>query len=233
VREARDVALDAFGEAAGWYRTVVSRVPAGAWDGPGLGVWSVRELVGHIGRALSTTEQYLRSAPSAGALSAARAGSTAPAEADGDQALCVELAASYFLGLRDNDELHDDVAERGRQAGAELPLHGGPSTLDAATGEQVSRVLDALADAPRGAWFETRFGAVAFAPYILTRTVELVVHCLDVARACGTPTDVPPRCAGAVMAVLGQLAVQRGSADAAIGALAGRSPLPDGFGLFS
>ena len=38
---------------------VATRIPRTAWDQPGLGVWSVRDLVGHASRALSVAEAYL------------------------------------------------------------------------------------------------------------------------------------------------------------------------------
>src|SRR5918912_3872212 len=89
---------DAFTEAADYFVATVARVPADAWDRPGLGEWSVRALVGHTSRALLTVETYL-------AAGAARVAVPSPVE--------------YFLvGLATAD--HGAIAERGRQAGAAL-----------------------------------------------------------------------------------------------------------------
>jgi hypothetical protein len=51
--------IRAFDEAADAFQDLVSRVPAAAWTIPALGGWSVRDLVGHTGRAFVTIESYL------------------------------------------------------------------------------------------------------------------------------------------------------------------------------
>jgi uncharacterized protein (TIGR03083 family) len=214
---ARIRTVDAFAQSAQWFLTVVSRVGPEQWDRPGLGVWTVRELVGHTGRALSTVEDYLV-VPEPGA---------ATTEDDDP----VVGAALYFMGLRDNAPLHQDVAERGRQAGAELPDGPGSVVLDAMD-VLATRVLALVLDAPDDAAFKTRFGARPFSSYLLTRAVELVVHSVDLATACGSELDVPPLAASAAVAVIGELAVRRDSAGEVIAALAGRVPLRPGFGVF-
>lgn len=35
-------------------------IPADAWDGPGLGEWDLRALVGHTSRSLITVSTYLK-----------------------------------------------------------------------------------------------------------------------------------------------------------------------------
>ena len=37
---------------------LVRRIPPDAWDGPGLGEWSMRDLVGHTSRSLVTVIEY-------------------------------------------------------------------------------------------------------------------------------------------------------------------------------
>ncbi len=39
-------------------RDSVARIPDDAWDGPGLGDWTVRDLVGHTSRSLVTVIEY-------------------------------------------------------------------------------------------------------------------------------------------------------------------------------
>ena len=51
---------EAFGEAARAFAELVRSIPPESWDGPGLGEWSVRDLVGHTSRALITVETYLQ-----------------------------------------------------------------------------------------------------------------------------------------------------------------------------
>ena len=191
----RDDVLDAFEEAAGWYLAVVERVGAAQWVGRGLGDWTVRELVGHAARALSTVEEYLV-VPDDGS----GAPSSDPAPVDDDP---VADAAAYFLGLRDNPALHRDVAERGRQAGAALP--GDEASARREVAGLAGRVIALVRGAPDGASFTGRFGHIPFAAYLLTRTVELVVHGVDIARACGQDPEPPDRAASAAVAVVGQL----------------------------
>jgi uncharacterized protein (TIGR03083 family) len=212
----RDVAV-AFDAAVEWFLTVVARIDPDQWAGPGLGTWTVRELVGHAGRALSTVEDYL---------SLLAPGAPDPGGDDDP----VAGAASYFLGLRDNAPLHADVAERGRQAGLELPA--GPGAL-AALAVRATRVRALVADAPERAVFVTRFGSQPFSTYLLTRTVELVVHGVDVASACASALDIPAPAASAAVAVVGELAVRRGSAGEVLRALVGRGALSPAFDVFS
>ena len=46
------------GRAAHFLVTTVEEVPDDAWEKPALGVWTVRDLVGHATRALLTVEAY-------------------------------------------------------------------------------------------------------------------------------------------------------------------------------
>jgi Mycothiol maleylpyruvate isomerase N-terminal domain len=56
---ASHVVRTAFRQAAAFFVETVARVPADAWDRPGLGDWSMRALVGHTSRSLLTVETYL------------------------------------------------------------------------------------------------------------------------------------------------------------------------------
>ncbi len=47
-----------FREAGVFFVETVGHVPSHALDDPGMGVWSVRELIGHTCRALLTVEHY-------------------------------------------------------------------------------------------------------------------------------------------------------------------------------
>ena len=51
--------MAAFDEAADLFVSVVDDVPDSAWDRPGLGSWSVRELVAQGLRAIDLVEEYL------------------------------------------------------------------------------------------------------------------------------------------------------------------------------
>ena len=45
--------------AAGTVADLVDAIPDTGWDGPGLGVWDLRALVGHTSRSLVTVITYL------------------------------------------------------------------------------------------------------------------------------------------------------------------------------
>lgn len=206
--------VESFAEAAQWFGGLVLGLRVDQLDGPGLGEWSLRELVAHGGRALVTTAEYLRQepVPSAGFV-------------DDDHPL--PAAGAYFLSLRDNATLQRDVAERGR---AEAQRMG--DDLLGAVAATIEQVTQAVRQAPEGAVFEARFGTLGFSTYLCTRIVEPVVHGIDVADAAGVSADIPPRPASVSLAVLAELARQRGEAVPVIAALSGRRPLPERFGLF-
>lgn len=89
----------AFKAAASWFTEVVAYV-SDTWDDPGLGAWTVRDLVGHTSRALSTVDSYL----------------DLPAN---DATL--HSAADYFLRVFPATGDQNAVVRRGRDAGRALP----------------------------------------------------------------------------------------------------------------
>ena len=94
-----DSVRSAFAEAAGAFVALVSQIQPGNWEQPALGVWNVRDLVGHTSRSLSTIEAYL--------------GTASPgAELHGPVA--------YFLATRTAHADPEAIAQRGRDAGAAL-----------------------------------------------------------------------------------------------------------------
>jgi uncharacterized protein (TIGR03083 family) len=50
---------EAFTQASQFLVQAVRLVPASKWEAPGLGTWTVRELVGHANRGQTTVEEYL------------------------------------------------------------------------------------------------------------------------------------------------------------------------------
>jgi uncharacterized protein (TIGR03083 family) len=54
-----DASVTAFRDASRFLVEAVRAVPDSGWDAPGLGNWSVRELVGHANRGHTTVEEYL------------------------------------------------------------------------------------------------------------------------------------------------------------------------------
>jgi uncharacterized protein (TIGR03083 family) len=208
---------ETYAEAAAFLVAGAARVGDDQWEEPGLGQWTVRQLAGHAGRALSTVQEYLRAtcpddlAP-------------LPPGADDDP---VGGAGESFLGTHDAPALHEGVAARGREAGEAL----GPAPAEAlavlATG-----VVQLVTEAPDTAVFVTRFGLQPFATYLATRVVELVVHTVDLCVACGLEPAIPAGAERVTLAVLAETGRRRGAGAEIIGALGGRAPLPAGFNLF-
>lgn len=198
-----DVRL-AFSEAAAGFVDGVLSVPDDAWSSPGLGVWTVRELVGHTSRALTTIETYLDAADVDGTISS-------PAE--------------YFqraLGAV-TPAAHDAIAERGRQAGIDL---GGDPV--GAIRSLADRVVARVAAERDDARCNTFAGAMRLIDYLPTRVVELTVHSLDLTDAIGRPATVRSTAVELTMDLILDLADPL----VLMRALGGRRSLPDSFTVF-
>lgn len=178
------------------------------WPAPALGEWTVRDLVGHTSRALSTVESYLDPARTA-----------ARPEVAG--------AAAYYRAA--STALADPVAvtERGRQAGAALGAR--PAEAVASTAGRVLTLVDGSRD---DALVTTPVGTMSLVGYLPTRTFELVVHSLDLAAAVGA--GIPAQLAGPLPGCLqlaAVLAADRGDGVDVLLALTGRRALPAGFSV--
>ena len=196
----------AFAEAAGWFVATAARA-GGRWDDPGLGVWTVRDLVGHTARALLTIETYLQPVPGEVETSSPQDYLTRVLRGAGDPAA---------------------VAQRGRDAGAAL----GPDPA-AAIAEVAARVVPLVAAAGPDAFVRTPAGGMLLAAYLPTRTLELVVHTCDLAVALGLAPDPPPAAASAAAALVGTLAAATGRAGDLLLAATGRRPLPAGWSVLA
>ena len=49
---------ETFSEAVAFFLDTASRIPCDAWTNEALGVWNVRDLVGHTSRAILLVEEY-------------------------------------------------------------------------------------------------------------------------------------------------------------------------------
>jgi uncharacterized protein (TIGR03083 family) len=195
----------AFRDAAGSFVDVVGAIGPDDWTGPGLGVWTVRDLAGHTSRALVTVETYLDPSTIA----------PGPALAD---------AVDYFRaasGVADPE----GVAERGRQAGT--ALGDDPHATAAALAERVLTLVDG---SPDDALVTSPMGTMTLVGYLPTRIFELAVHTLDLVAA--TDATVPAALAAPLRASLhlaADLADAQGHTAGVLLALTGRHPLPQGF----
>lgn len=187
-------------EAAEGFLGLVAAVPADGWDRPGLGEWTVRELVGHTGRAFLTVRDYLAS----------------PAE----HATLPDAATYFAVGLS-GAGVHEMVAERGREAGLAL----GDDPLGT-VGEWAGQALAAAGAAPDDTVVGTSFGGMRLLDYLPTRVFELTVHGLDLARALGLPPRMPARPLAVTAHLVTDLALVQGHGPDLVLALTGRSALP-------
>ena len=190
-----------FAAAAGWFADVVPYA-VDMLDQPGLGEWTVRDLVGHTTRSLITIEDYLTD------------------KTGGDVDL--DTAVAYYAVTRDVDPAV--VAERGRAASAAL----GDDPVGFVTG-LVGRVPALVEAAPPDARLHTPFGSILLAEYVVTRTFELTVHTCDLLRALGRPADPPLDAARSALHLVAELTARNVHATDVLLALTGRSALPEGF----
>ena len=196
-----------FASAVTAFTQLVGDLPDICWDGPGLGEWDMRALVGHTSRSLITVSEYLRT----------------PAERED-----VPDAAAYYVWVREYTGAAgaEAVAERGRAAGRALgsdPV----ATIDGlaaraladvqAAGDPVIGVIGGL--------------GIRLSNYLQTRVFELAVHGLDIARAAGRDFVLPPDVLEQTTVLAARVAVRLGQGETVLMALTGRSTLPPAYSV--
>ncbi|MGA5463313.1 maleylpyruvate isomerase family mycothiol-dependent enzyme [Mycobacterium sp. NPDC050041] len=196
-----------FYSAAESFAELVAKIPAGAWEGPGLGEWDLRALVGHTSRSLTTVSTYLKT-------TARREDLRDPQE--------------YYVFARRFATQAGGAAvlERGRQAGRDLGPD--PAAAVEALVRQARRDLDGVDDR----LIEVIGGqGIRLFSYLPTRTFELAVHGLDIARAVGVDHPLPGDVLGAAVRLAADTAVTLGDGETLLLALTGRTPLPASFSV--
>jgi uncharacterized protein (TIGR03083 family) len=199
--------LTDFRVAATAFIDLVTRIDHSAWNDHALGVWTVRDLIGHTARAISTVATYL-------AL-------PAPAEEN------VPNAETYYLRVFGGFTDHNAVAERGIAAGRDLADDAGP-----AIAESLDRCLTLLAGQPADRLVAIGDLAIPLAEYLRSRVFELVVHGFDLAKATGQELVIAAGPVARTAALAAGVAAERGQGRDVLFALTGRDPLPDGFSIF-
>ncbi|KUH94580.1 mycothiol maleylpyruvate isomerase [Mycobacterium sp. IS-1556] len=201
------VTTAAFASAADTFAGLVRRIPIDAWSGPGLGEWDLRSLVGHTSRSLTTVISYLEK----------------PAERE-DIATPQEYYARVNPAALGMDPA--DVAERGRQAGRDLGDN--PAGAVAALVSRALSRLDAVDDDP----LMTVLGGlgIRLQTYLPTRTFELAVHSLDIARALGISFALPSAVLEEALVLAARIAAGQGG-DTVLLALTGRDALPPSYSV--
>ncbi|WP_426244466.1 maleylpyruvate isomerase N-terminal domain-containing protein [Nocardioides sp. LHG3406-4] len=197
--------VSSFAAAAHAVRDTVARIPYDAWEGPGLGEWTVRDLVGHTSRSLITVIDYF----------------ARPVDEE-----VVPSAAAYFTAISGGSFDSGAVTERGRQAGRDLGDHP-PSRFHALV-DQAVRVAE---ETDPDLVVHTLAGGMRVAAFLPTRTFELCVHGLDIAAATGVRLDLPSAPVEESAAVAALSAAQRGLGPDLLLAMTGRRSLPPGFSV--
>lgn len=189
-----------FTASAAWTTRVVRSVPPSAWDGPGLGDWNLRALVGHTSRAMLTVEQYLAS--------------RAPEEA-------VASAGEYYERVAELSGAGEvAVLQRGIEAG-EL-LGDTPSAEFSAITDRVTGLLEGI-EGEQDRLIGTIAGGILLSNYLPTRSFELVVHGLDIARAIGSDAEPPNLCLNRALELSIDLALRTGRGSDLLVLLTGRT----------
>jgi uncharacterized protein (TIGR03083 family) len=184
---------------------LITATPHRMWDGPGLGEWTLRDLVGHTSRSLVTVIDYLARPVAEEAVPSASAYLTA-------------ISAGTFDAAA--------VTERGRQAG--LDLGDDPASRFGRLVDEAVRVAEAT---DPDLIVHTIVGGMRVAAYLPTRTFELCVHGLDIAAATGIPVDLPAQAVEEASALAAVSAAERGLGPDLLLAMTGRRTLPQGFSI--
>lgn len=186
--------------AAQGFLELVEQVPGTAWEIPALGVWDVRGLIGHASRALTTVESYL-GAPQTGKR--------------------VDGPVEYYLAIR-GSTTPESIAQRGRETGDALGTD--PA---GAVREIVERLTALLGNTPDDALVASPAGTMVLIDYLPTRTFELAVHGLDLARVLGVepPSSLMPGVA-ASLELAGAIGARLPIAPELLLLLTGRPGLP-------
>ena len=196
---------EAYESATGLFVNTVEQVGPTQWEQPGLGVWTVRDLVGHASRALLTVELYL-------AKPAAQREVMRPVD--------------YYLRARAGLADPGSVAARGREAGMAL----GPDPI-AAVQDIAARVLAQVQTVSDEVLVSTPVGGMRLLDYLPSRIFELAVHTLDIAAALPVSVILPESVATVALHLLADLALQPNKAAALLLAATGRRALPAGFSV--
>lgn len=171
----------AFNYASHWWRSLVGAVDD-RWDDPGLGEWSVRELVAHTNRAYRTILDYV--------------------VGDTKDPTTILSATDYFRIVLAEETPHVHIAERAR---IEVGDYAGRDVVQV-TEELARRASKLVETAAPSTIMHLFVGEMELEQYLATRVVELVVHGLDLSAALDLPTDPPAESAAVALAVLVGLA---------------------------
>jgi uncharacterized protein (TIGR03083 family) len=193
------------------FADLVSRIPPAALDGPGLGEWTLRDLLGH------TVSSALRQVPT---VLADRAPTLLVPAPEAYFALARVAPADLVAAVRRAST--DDA----RATGAAL----GDDPADAVSG-YIGKATAALAGVSDDDLVVTPAGGMRVQDWLPTRTFELVVHASDAAVAAGLPIGFDHDTLASATALAARIAAAVGQGVPILRALTGRAPLPTDFSV--
>ncbi len=194
---------------AGAFAGLIDVLPADGWDRPGLGTWSLRDLIGHA------VSSGLREVPVVLGERAHRRDLESP---EAYWSLIRSVAPEVLAAARaaaTQDAGRSAAALGDRPASAVRRLVDGAAAALAGVGD------DDLVRSPGG--------GMRVADWLPTRTFELVVHGQDIADAAGVAFAPPPAAVADAAAQAAGTAIATGRAPVLLRALTGRGSLPHDF----
>ena len=194
-------------EAGEYFASIVDQVDIDGWDGPALGEWCVRDLTGHTYRSFTTVLSY----------------SLKPADK-----VDLEGPVDYFREALKTLADPKHVAELGRAAG--LEIIDNPQMMVRGFAMYVKNKLEEM---PDDFILDCPIGGIRLIDYLPTRTFELIIHTMDLAKAVGVEVNPPEAGMDATLQIMGQLALYGGHASDLVLAATGRGELPSGFSVLN
>ena len=195
---------EAYLESAEFFAALVDGVNEDAWEAHAVGQWTLRDLAGHTYRSISTVVGY----------------SQKPAPQ-----VDVQSSVDWILNVRQNAD-PDRIAELGRSAG--LEIMDNPTMMVRGF---LNMARERVTDLDDDFILATPQGGMRLIDYLQLRTMELVIHGGDFARALGVEATPPASGMQVALQVLTGVAVAEGRGPDLADALTGRSALPAGYNL--
>jgi uncharacterized protein (TIGR03083 family) len=192
------------------FADLVSRLPE-SLDRPGLGGWTLGELVGH------TVSAGVRQVPEVLAVPAS--------------SVTIDSAEGYWAAARSAPAELLEAGQKASDADAAQSLAALGDDRARTVGELVGQATAALAAAGDDDVVTSAIGGMRVRDWIPTRTLELVVHGVDVATAAGVPFEPPAAAVAESTVLLARIAAAVGDGPQLVRALTGRGTLGEGFSV--
>jgi uncharacterized protein (TIGR03083 family) len=175
---------EAFRQAGHFFADTVEKIASHQWDESALGVWNVRDLVGHTARSLGRVAEF--------------------SEARSDKVDISSAAQHYHVSLAVVG-IEDTLAKAGHEAGQELT-----GDVAAMIRTSLNKALAVLDTVPDGTIIAYPNGGIKLEHYLETRVLELTVHTLDILAATGIEVEPPREALSCTLHLLADLAVDSG-----------------------